>query len=385
MKRLPLTPELIASIKAAVGQDVDVDERFAVFENISLNTLPLPGKDGTIFEKARVSLLTLKQMVDSINGGNHLPLIHGHNMDGIPVGRVFKAGLELTANGDAELRTLFYIDPTEASLATKVDAGSLDEVSVQFLASQILCSECEFDYRGEEATWENFRERTCANGHTIGENGVHARLVGLQVFTELSLVTRGAADKPKIVGKSQSKLTTHLQALAARGFEVTELVFHGSKGEVDVDLNAVLARIEEKTTEVATLNARVTTLEGERDTANTALEAANGELETARARIAELEGAETPDADALAAAQAEVDEAKTFLAETFRKLAVAAGETDPTIPETIADLKAGIEAHQTKLSAILPVGGAAASTQTAEAPKGAKFNASAASAFGVTR
>lgn len=377
MKRLPLTPELISDIKLAVGEDVDVTDDFAVFESISLNTLPLPGKDGTIFEKARVSLLTLKQMVENINGGNHLPLIHGHDLKSIPVGRVFKAGLQLDQAGNAEFRTLWYIDPTEAPLAAKVDAGSLDEVSVQFLASQILCSECDFDYRDPtQATWANFRERTCTNGHTIGTDGVHARLVGLAVFTELSLVTRGAASKPKIIGKSQSKLTAPLQALAASGFEVDELFLTASKGEFEVDLTAVLSQLTEQTSAAATATANLSAMTADRD-------ARVIELAERDARIAELEAAAEADtgAEALAAATTELAEAKTFLADVFTKLATAAGETDVTAPETIADLKAGIEQHQSRLSAVLPIGGAGASTQTDDAKTGAKFNASTASAF----
>src|SRR3546814_9858320 len=49
-------------------------------------------------------------------------------------------------------------------------------------------------------------EKTCSNGHTIGEDGVHADLVGLSDFIEVSLVARGAADQPRIVGQSDSKL-----------------------------------------------------------------------------------------------------------------------------------------------------------------------------------
>lgn len=383
MKRLKLTPELIAQIKAAVGEDVDVTDEFAVFENISLNTLPLPGKTGTFFEKAQVSLLTLKQMVDSINGGNHLPLIHGHDLSSVPVGRVFRAGLSLDQLGNAELRTLFYIDPTEAKLAAKVDAGSLDEVSVQFLATQAICSECDFDYFGDEGSWENFRTRTCANGHTIGTDGVHVRLVGLSVFTELSLVTRGAADKPKIVGKSQSKLASPLQALAARGFEVDELYLAASKGEFEVDLTAVLAQLTDKTTEAATATANLSAVTAERDTAIADRDAARERVTALEADLAAA--TTTADAEAAAAATAELSEARAFLAEVFTKLATAAGETEITAPETIAELKAGIEKHQSELSAILPVGGAAASTQTKDAKSGAKFNASQASAFAVTR
>lgn len=385
MKRLQLTPELIAKIKAAVGDDVD-PTGFAVFESISLNTLPLPGKNGGLFEGARVSALTLKQMADSINAGNTLPLMWNHNMETVPVGRVFEAGLSMSPTGDSELRTLFYIDPTEATLAEKVDNGTLDEVSVQFLASEILCSECSFDYRGEEASFQNLLSRTCENGHTVGADGVHVRLVGLAAFTELSLVPRGAANKPKIVGQSQSKLAAPLQRLAAKGFEVSELFCAASLGEQKVDLTALLARNEEIVTENVTLKAQVTALTGERDAATADLAAANTTIGERDTRIGELETelAAANEADG-AAATAERDEAITYLSEIYNAVAIAAGVEAPQAPETIADLKAGIEQHRAKLSAVLPVGGAAASTQTAKPEHGAKFNASIASAFAVNR
>lgn len=380
MKRLNLTPELITQIQAAVGNDVEVTDQFAVFESVSLNTLPLPGKRGSIFERATVSLLTLKQMVQNINDGNHLPLIHGHDMSQVPVGRVFKAGLALDQGGNAELRTLWYVDPTEAPLAAKIDAGSLDEVSVQFLASQILCSECGFDYRGEEATWANFENRTCSNGHTIGTDGVHVTLNGLEQFSELSLVTRGAASNPKILGKSQSKLTSSLEALAAKGFEVDELFLAASKGVFEVDLTAVLTKLSDETTKAATANAELTVAQGQ-------LAAAQADLATAQARVAELEAA-APEVDTEAAAEAEARTADlaastSFLADLFTKLATAAGETDATAPESVAELTAGIEKYQSTLTAILPVGGAGAAPTGGDT--GSKFNASAASAFQVNR
>ena len=378
MKRLNMTPELIADIQAAVGQDVD-PSGFAVFEVISLNSMPLPGKDGTIFEKAKISMLTLQQMADNINGGNHLPLIFNHDMSGIPVGRVFKAKAVLNqTSGEVELRSLFYVDDTNPELARKIDAGSLDEVSVQFLSSQILCSECDFDYRGLEASWKNFYDRTCENGHTIGKDGVHARLVGLQQFTELSLVTRGAANNPKIVGKSDAKLTASLAALSARGFEVDQLIITASKGEYEVDLTAVLAQLDAKTTAAAQAEVKLTAVTGERD-------AAISRADTAEARVAELEAsaaaaAEAGEAD-VTALTAERDEAKTILTDIYSKLAVAAG-VEGAAPETIADLKAGIEKHQSKLTAMIPVGGAAATTQN---EAGAKFNADLVGAFKTNR
>lgn len=376
MKRIPITADLTAQIKNAVGEDVD-PAGFAVFESISLNTLPLPGKTGTIFENAVISLLTLRQMADSVNSGNHLPIMFNHNMEGIPMGRAFAAGTNFTTDGSVELRTLFYIDETNAEMAAKVDAGSVDEVSVQFLASQILCSECDFDYRGDTADWSHFADRTCENGHTIGLDGVHVRLVGLQTFTELSLVPRGAASNPKIVGRSASKLTAPLQALAARGFEIDELFLTASKGEMKVDLTLILSQLTEQTTAAATATAALNAAVAERDTAQAALVASE-------ARVAELEAAENVNPDAEAAV-AELAEAKAFLSESFIKMATAAGEVDPVAPLIFADLKAGIELHQSSLAALIPVGGAAASTQAAEAKDGSKFNASTAAAFVVSR
>jgi hypothetical protein len=91
MKQLTMTAELSALIKKAVGEDVD-PTNFAVFETIALNTKPLPGKRGALFEGAVVQPITLKEMVDSINSGNHLPLIADHELMGAPKGRFFHAG-----------------------------------------------------------------------------------------------------------------------------------------------------------------------------------------------------------------------------------------------------------------------------------------------------
>lgn len=370
MKRLPMTSELIAEIKAAVGSDVD-PSGFAVFESISLNDLPLPGKDGTIFEKSRVSILTLRQMADSVNSGNHLPLMYNHNMEGVPLGRVFKAAISLAQDGSVELRTLFYIDETNADFAAKVDAGSLDEVSVQFLATQILCSECEFDYRGEDATWANFMDRTCNNGHAIGTDGVHARLVGLQTFTELSLVPRGAAKNPKILGKSDAKLAAPLQALAARGFEIDELFLTASKGEFEVDLTAILTQLEAKTTAAATAEVKLQAAEAK-------VGGLEAQLAEATTQVAEL-SARTPDANP--EMEAELAEAKSLLVDIYTKLAVAVGD-ETAAPASIADLKDGIEAHRSKLTAMIPAGGSGANASN-EATS--KFDASRADAFKTNR
>lgn len=363
-----MTPQLIADIKAAVGDDVDT-EGFAVFEVSALNDLPLVGKDGTLFEKAEISLLTLKQMADTINEGHHLPIILNHDMEILPLGRAFKASTYLRQDGSAELRLLFYLDATQADMASRIDAGSVDEVSVQFLATQLLCSECGFDYRGEEADWNNVVDRTCNNGHVIGTDGIHLRLVGLQVFTELSLVTRGAAKNPKIIGKSESKLATPLQALAARGFEIDKLLLTASKGENTVDLDSILTKLADQTTATATITAKLEAVTAERD-------AAVAERDTAQARVTELEAAPQPeDNEDLAA---ELEAAKTALIGIYTKLATAAGATEPA-PESIADIQDGIEKFQSKLTALIPAGGSGANPNTSEG--GSAFVSERASVF----
>ncbi len=379
MKQIPIDARIAKLISNAVGPDVD-QSGFAVFEVISLNTLPLPGKDGTLFEKARVSQLTLQQMADSINAGNHLPLISNHDTDETPKGRVFYAEVLMGEMGEPELRCLFYIDSTEETIRTKLNAGSLDEVSVSFLASQILCSECGFDYRGEEATRDNLYDLVCNNGHQIGVDGVHVRLVGLAVFTELSLVSRGAANKPKIIGKSQSKLAAPLQQLAAKGIEVDGLYLSASRGENRVDIDKLVTDLTDSKAQVTVLTASETTLKTQVAT----LEASNADL-TTRLEAAEAEAAEAKDASKateLEAAETELAAAKEVLGGIYTRLATAAGETDVTAPESIADLKAGIEKHQSKLTAILPTGGVTEGNQAKDKPEtGAKFRAGSVSGF----
>ena len=378
MKRLPLTPELQQRIKGAVGEDVD-PTGFAVFEAIAVNTHPLPGKDGTIFEKARLSSLTIRQMVDAINGGNHLPLIANHDADDIPKGRVFYAELHQDAGGEDELRVLFYVDATEEQTALKLDAGSLDEVSVSFLASQILCSECGFDYRGEDASFANLYERTCENGHQIGVDGVHARLVGLAVFTELSLVSRGAAKSAKIVGKSQSKLAAPLQQLAARGFEVDRLFLQASKGEDNVNVDGLMTQLTDAKADLKVASGEVTTLKAAKETLEGQVTELQGQVDTLTTDLATAK-AESK-AEELETATTELGEAKTVLVEMFTKLATAAGKTDVSVPDSIADLKAGIEGYQSSLTAILPVGGVSDNRTEQQPAVGSKFRGGIASAF----
>jgi hypothetical protein len=362
MKQLPMTPLLSDLIHKAVGPDVETG-KLAVFEAIALNNKPLPGKNGTIFEKAVVEPLTLAQMVDHINSGKTLPLIADHELFGAPMGRVFHAGLDTGEDGEVEMRVLFYLDESETNLIVKLNAGTLDEVSVSFLSSAFLCSECGWDYFSF-GTSENLGTRTCANGHTIGTDGVHAQMVGLNQFIELSVVARGAADNPKIIGKSASKLapeTTY--RLAAKGFEPNALVVRASmqtKEENNMaDPNPLTADLMAEVRKTATLTVEKSMLE-------TNLTAVQGEVTTLKASVADLttqlaaanEKNVVP--EDYEPAKADLSAALAYLGAQYDHLTVASGK--PKVegdarPKTVADFTTKIDEMTGKLTSIIPVGG----------------------------
>jgi hypothetical protein len=362
MKRLQMTPALSAMIKAAVGNDVDT-EKLAVFESISLNNKPLPGKRGTIFAGAVPAAQTLAEMVDHINGpGGSLPLMTDHIMYGAPNGRVFHAGLNYGDDSSLEMRTLFYLLDNDPDVA-KLDQGIYDEVSVQFLPKQFTCSACAFDFIG--GTPQNLNTLTCDNDHTIGKDGVHANLIGLDQFVEVSLVARGAADKPKIVGRSESKLAPEtVLRLAAKGFEPDALVVRASIKEVETmdttklvtDLTAATSQVAVLSHEKTTLTTQLTAVTGERDTARTELATANQTIATlTQERDAALQ---RPEASVLT----ERDEAVAILQDQLNGVLVALGRDKlegDALPKTPAELKTKLSELTADLTAILPAPGGA--------------------------
>jgi hypothetical protein len=317
---------------------------------------------------------TLKEMQDHIIAGNHIPLIADHELLGAPKGRMFHAGLDYESG--LQLRALFYMDPTEGELIAKLNAGSLDEVSVAFLSKQFLCSECGWDYF-QFGTSENIWERTCANGHKIGHDGVHGEMVGLNQFIELSLVARGAADKPKIVGKSQARLAPEaVQRLAANGFETDDLVVQASLGKKDdtMDLTAALTQVSALSTEKGQLQAQLTAAEGTRDAAQTEVTRLSGELNTAQADVTRLtaELAAKPEAEV----SDERDAAVAALQGQVTALSVAAGKEAPTgdaMPSKVAELTAKITELTEGLTAILPAPGGTSKPAGAEGGEDAKL------------
>lgn len=138
------------------------------------------------------------------------------------------------------------------------------------------------------------------------------------------------------------------------------------------DLTDSKAQVTVLTASETALKGQVTQLEADKADLATRLETAEADLATAKEASKETE---------LEAANTELAAAKEVLGDIYTRLATAAGETDVKVPESVADIKLGIEKHQSKLTAILPTGGVTDSNKTDDQKVGAKFNASIAAGF----
>lgn len=217
-KQLDVTDAMLEQIQFVADTDVKADD-IVVFEATVLSTLPLT-KPGSLFDGGRHTNSTLLEMAEAVNTkGQSVPLHTMHNQSfELPVGRVFHANVEDRPDGQSELRARFFLAKSESRMIEKINLGILDETSVGVTHKALLCSKCGFDYRGEEATFDNLWDRTCNNGHTLGEDGTHLVLQGMDRWMELSLVSRGAAEKAKIHGRARSLMPKEQQdRLAASG------------------------------------------------------------------------------------------------------------------------------------------------------------------------
>lgn len=374
MKSLDITPQIESRIKAVAGEDVDVSN-LAVFEAVLCNTAPLH-KQGSLFHEGRISYSMLHAMAESVVPSGGVPLQTVHDMNQLPVGKIFHAEVRSREDGEAELRGQFFVPRSETDLLTKLNTGVVDEVSIGAVAQHIQCSVCDWDFRGDDASLFNFFEQVCGNDHQIGKDGAHVRLVGLDRWLETSLVPRGAAQNAKIASRAKARLSTDdLERIAATGThpEAVILVASTKEGPTKMDLDALFARLDERANETAQTKV---------------------ELETAQARIAELEAsltALTEERDGLKAlldgdtsveeAEAkvaqlteELEAVKTFLKDEAKKALVAAGTPDKEVPDSIAEIRTLISETRLHLHSILPEGGVARPS-VADAQKQASVSA----------
>jgi len=369
-KQLDKDLDIQNAIKASLG-DEDIDtSNFAVFEARMLSTEAIT--QNGFHDGARVSRSTLVEMAEYVNtAGTVVPLQTMHNTQVLPVGRVFAANVRDMPNGETELMGMFYIpqdNEMKTGLVKDIESALIEEVSVGLLAKKALCSECEFDYFGEEADFFNILTLTCDNEHTIGNNGVHVRLVGMDTFAELSLVGRGAAKDAKILSRaknSQSLSQETRERLAASGvpaeahFLNASFKLDSSKNEKTLEGENQMSGLE---TILSTTSQKLGKVEAELSQAATTIESLNGEITTLKAsaeadatKIAELEAAQGEGVTELTASNealtTQLNEATEFVIGDLKAALVASGEEEDKLPEDLTAMlslvkEKGLKLHQ---------------------------------------
>ena len=368
MKRIELTERIKALITASVGDTIDY-EKIAAFEATAVTSLPL-NKRGTIFNKGQITAETFVEAANLLNTGTFVPLhtLHEQGYE-IPVGRVFYGEHVKSPQGTDELRALFFVDGTSPDLISRLDTGTIEEVSVGMQFKRLLCSTCNVDLMEDsESMWSE----TCKNGHVMGMGTNFIRPDGVANFRELSLVSKGASNGAKVLGAQKRLLASAYYkegSQLAASLKDPEFMLFGSPTKlaeedpmVIAELEAKLAKAEGDLTLTATAKAeaegKVAVLEAAKTEAEgkvAVLEAAKTEAE---GKVAVLEAAKTEAEGKVTALEAAKTEAEGKVA--VLEAAKTEVEGKLTAAETeVATLKAAQDSVLTQRPFKLPMGGVA--------------------------
>lgn len=366
-KRVQITSEIQSRIRAALGDPEADTSQFVVYEAKLISTEQLKNRRGGLFKNAKMTAGVLSEMSDFLAKEGTVPLQIMHNTEVLPIGKLFYAKTQLMGNGETELRGQFFLPSHKTDIIADLDSGVIDEVSINILTKHLYCSECTFDYLGEEATFENRYELTCNNGHTIGVDGVHVRGVGLDTWTELSLVGKGAATKAKILPRIKQTLgADKVERLAAKGMSFEAILFTSSskmeddtletnKGDPEMDMKDFVAELKATTSELAEKTVKLTQATTQIEELKEQLTALKAEIETHQKEVAQLKEAQTTDQTELnaelTAAKAELQKAAEMLAPHIKAALVASGVDEKEVPtELTAQIKMiedkGLKLHQ---------------------------------------
>jgi outer membrane murein-binding lipoprotein Lpp len=257
MKTLPITENIKGRIKNAIGSDIDF-ESIAVFEAMAADLLPL-SKPGSIYDKAQFSESTLNDMATWLQTPNNLVnllCLHADGME-LPSGRVFYGYIK-----DTKLYVQFYM-PKSDDNAKLIDQGIVDAVSLGFKPKGLTCSTCGWDYLEEPSREVNLWERTCANGHTLGEDGCHLKIEGVDTLKEVSLVGRGAVSRSRLVTPTTANLSGNGDRLTSANLveRLSKVTVHSTEEVMTPEqFNEFKAKFDSLGEQVNQLNAKVTEL-----------------------------------------------------------------------------------------------------------------------------
>ncbi len=377
-KRVPYSADLEAALRYAIGDSGIELSKFAVYEARVVSTEPLT--KGGLFHKARIAQSGISQMEAFLNReGGAIPLQIMHNTEVLPIGKVFRAKAQTLENGEVELRAQFAIPLDKTEIVNDIDNSVIDEVSIGAMFTQALCSECGFDYYGPASGFENFVYLRCDEGHEIGVDGCHVRLVGLDDWMEVSLVGQGAAKNPKILSRakqSMSKETVERLAASkgpaeARILTATLGLIGGKSGERDmtVELKEFIAKLEASATELATREIALEAskaLVAEKDAKIVELTEANKALTDKAAEVAaKLEAAEAVEAK-LAQLQKDMEVAAEMLSPHVKASLIASGVAEGDVPADLTGQIKLVEDRGLKLHQIITPGAKSAGQKVEE-------------------
>jgi hypothetical protein len=339
MKQIEKTQRIRDLLTASAG-DVDLDA-LRVYEAIAFNTLPIR-KEHHLYKGARADRNFLLEMVAELKRESR-PVQIQHDKEPLPIGRVFH-GEVVDTGVESELRVLFFLDPTANEQATKIEAGTVDQVSVSILPKQFLNSKSGFDYFGPEASSEHLWSGMDNDGNQLGKNGVYGQMRGLANFWEMSLVGRGGAQNARIVARDKSHFGDSFERLAASGMDPNSLILNATSfKEPSMDLSTLVADLTSKTADLtnaqrdlAASTAKVTGLEATITEQTATIADLNAQLEATKA--ADVAGI-TAGRDAAVAALTAV--AKNVLTKV--------GKLDVQLPTDVAALSALIDEHAAAL------------------------------------
>ena len=202
-------PKVKQKLQALLGSKVDLST-LAVFEARANDTLGITGAGGFL-KDARMTESYLQAMSARVQEGQYVPIIELHNQhDSLPVGRIFDAGVFTNGDDEADLHALFYVD-ADSDYAKKIEKGIIAELSTGTTPKDLKCSACGYDFLASADNRRNLYkgknyDPLCPEGHQWGVGGNHLKLSALGKWKEMSVVTRGAVDRAKVLGESELKL-----------------------------------------------------------------------------------------------------------------------------------------------------------------------------------
>lgn len=364
MKQILKTESVLSRLKQAVGSNEAV-ENLKVYEAIALNTRPLR-KNHPLYREARADRSLLLELAAEI-GKESRPILSEHR-DASPLGRVFH-GEVVDRGAESELRVLFFLDATANTEATKIDSGSIDQVSVSVVPKQIICSASGFDFLGSEATAMNVITGTDPDGNVLGEKGVYGRMVGLRQFFELSLVGMGGAQNARIVSRNQSHFGSSYEQLAASGLDPNVFVLEATTRTENMDLTELITQLTDTKAALSNKDSEITTLTAQIATANAKVEALEAQIADAGDPDAALVAKDEEIASVTEAkdtAEAELTAAVATLTDVAKAVLAAAGKPNEEVPSTVAEISALITETKTTLAAALVKGGRSVDVEDVE-------------------